>query len=104
MGTLREQEIVPGRMRTKTKAIALTFMAWAGLAVTAYAQDYDLATLNGRVMDPETMYDDVANVGIKDERIALITKDPITGRETIDATGLVVAPGFIDTHFHHHQR
>lgn len=56
--------------------------------------------LNGRVMDPETIFDDIANVGIKDGKIAAITKETISGKETIDATGLVVAPGFIDTHFH----
>ena len=66
----------------------------------ALAQQYDLVITNGRVMDPETMYDDVANVGVKSGRIAVITKNTITGTETIDATGLVVAPGFIDTHFH----
>ena len=67
---------------------------------TAVAQDYDLVINGGRVMDPETMYDDIANVGIKDGRIVVITKKTITGKETIDAKGLVVAPGFIDTHFH----
>ena len=67
---------------------------------TAGAQDYDLVIKNGRVMDPETMFDGVANVGIKDGRIAVITKKDIEGKETIDARGLVVAPGFIDTHFH----
>jgi len=51
-------------------------------------------------MDPETMFDDVANVGVKDGRIVAITRKAITGAETIDATGLVVAPGFIDTHYH----
>ena len=66
----------------------------------AFAQDYDLVINNGRVMDPETMYDTVANVGIKDGRIATITKKTISGRETINVKGLVVAPGFIDTHYH----
>ena len=72
----------------------------ATVAATAQAQSYDLVINGGRVMDPETMYDDIANVGVKDGRIALITKDRIKGKETINAKGLVVAPGFIDTHFH----
>lgn len=71
------------------------------LALPAMAADYDLVILNGRVMDPETMYDAVSNVGIKDGRIAVITREEITGKETIDAEGLVVAPGFIDCHFHY---
>lgn len=66
----------------------------------AIADDYDLVINNGRVMDPETNYDAVANVGIKDGKIAVITKDKITGKEAIDAEGLVVAPGFIDGHQH----
>jgi len=69
-------------------------------ALPAVAADYDLVIRNGRVMDPETMYDAVANVGIKDGRIAVITKKQIRGEETIDATGHVVAPGFIDIHAH----
>jgi len=70
------------------------------LALTTMAQDYDLVILNGRVMDPETMLDATLNVGVKDGMIAVITKEKITGKETINANGLVVAPGFIDTHFH----
>jgi cytosine/adenosine deaminase-related metal-dependent hydrolase len=66
----------------------------------AAAEIYDLVIHNGRVMDPETTFDSVSNVGIKAGRIAVITKDKIMGKEVIDATGLVVAPGFIDTHFH----
>ena len=66
----------------------------------APAADYDLVINNGRVMDPETKYDAVANVGVKDGRIAVITEKKIKGKETIDAKGLVVAPGFIDGHQH----
>ena len=71
------------------------------LPTVVIAQDYDIVINSGRVMDPETKYDAVANVGIKDGKIAAITKSPITGKETIDAKGLVVAPGFIDAHWHY---
>ena len=70
------------------------------MAMPALAVDYDLVINNGRVMDPETLFDGVANVGIKDGRIAEISKTPLKGAKTIDATGHIVAPGFIDTHFH----
>ena len=62
--------------------------------------EFDVVILNGRVMDPETNFDGIRNVGILDGRIALITEKDISGKETIDATDQVVAPGFIDTHFH----
>lgn len=67
---------------------------------SAFAQDYDIAILNGRVMDPETNFDGVRNVGVKDGKIVAITEDAITGKETIDAKGHVVAPGFIEGHQH----
>ena len=86
-------------MRELVKMLSLLALALA-LAAPAMAADYDLVINNGRVIDPETKYDAVANVGIKDGKIAVITKDKISGKETIDAKGLVVAPGFIDTHFH----
>lgn len=54
---------------------------------------YDLVINGGRVMDPETMYDDIANVGIENGRIVAITKAAISGKETIDASGHVVADG-----------
>lgn len=66
----------------------------------SYAQTYDLVILNGRVMDPESMLDATLNVGIEDGRIAVITPKDIEGRVTINAEGHVVAPGFIDLHFH----
>ena len=84
----------------KTHLTILILASCIALASKAVAQEYDIVINNGRVMDPETMYDDVANVGIQDGRIAVITKDDISGKEVLDATGLVVAPGFIDGHQH----
>ena len=70
------------------------------LALPAMAADYDLVIKNGRVMDPETGYDAIANVGINHGFITKITTDKIEGTRTIDAKGHVVAPGFIDYHSH----
>ena len=61
---------------------------------------YDRVILGGRVMDPASNLDAVRNIGLLGGRIAAITADPIRGRDTIDARGLVVAPGFIDLHAH----
>src|SRR5216117_344493 len=61
---------------------------------------YDRVILGGHVMDPASNLDAVRNVGLSGGRIAVITTLAIQGRDTIDARGLVVAPGFIDIHAH----
>src|SRR4030095_3587944 len=62
--------------------------------------EYDIVLMGGRVIDPETKLDAVKNVGIIHNRIAEISSEPLIGKETINVTGLVVAPGFIDLHVH----
>src|SRR5262249_41511332 len=57
---------------------------------------YDLVIRNGRVMDPESGRDGIANVGVRGDKIAVIPPRALRGRRELDATGLVVAPGFID--------
>lgn len=56
----------------------------------------ELVILHGRVLDPESGFDGRANVGVSQGVIRSISRGPITGKDTIDATGLIVAPGFID--------
>ncbi len=65
------------------------------------ARDYGLVIANGRVMDPETGFDKIANVGITDGTIVKISAKELAGKRTVDATGHVVAPGFIDGHVHY---
>ena len=75
--------------RSKLQLIATTLVALSGLSAIApavYAQDYDVVILDGRVMDPETLYDGVANVGITDGRIAIIADNN---------AGIDFAPGFM---------
>lgn len=87
-------------MRTLTFLPTISFTIVLLSFSSSSAQDYDLVVLNGPVIDPETMLDDVLNVGVKDGRITAITKEAIAGKETIDAAAHVVAPGFVDTHNH----
>src|SRR3989442_1304241 len=61
---------------------------------------YDRVILGGHVMDPASHLDAFRNIGLSGGRIAVITTRAISGRDTVDARGLVVAPGFIDLHAH----
>ncbi|MDR0908195.1 MAG: amidohydrolase family protein [Spirochaetaceae bacterium] len=61
---------------------------------------YDVVISGARVMDPETNLDAVLNVGISGGTITRITADTLEGRQTIDGTGSVLSPGFIDIHTH----
>lgn len=71
-----------------------------GMAWSAASASYDVVIRGGRVLDPETGLDATMNVGITKGRIARISAEPLTGARTVDAKGLVVAPGFIDLHQH----
>src|SRR3954451_21574741 len=70
------------------------------LCTVGYAQTYDLVIRGGRVIDPESKLDAVRNIGITGGKVRAVSAASLTGRSTIDAKGLVVAPGFIDLHAH----
>jgi dihydroorotase len=56
---------------------------------------------NGRVIDPASGHDSIADVWIEDGVIRGMGTNLLpAGAEVFDATGLIVAPGFIDMHVH----
>ena len=64
-------------------------------------EKYDLVIRNGRIVDGTGNPWFYADVAIRDDRIVTIGQlDNTEGENTIDADGLVVAPGFIDMHSH----
>ena len=59
--------------------------------------NFDIAISGGRIIDPDSGLDSITNIGIKKGIIAEISNATLDAEETIDATGKVVSPGFIDT-------
>src|SRR5712692_2137204 len=88
-------------LRTGLLCGAIVIFSAAVMRMVASAADeYDIVIANGRVIDPETNLDAVRNLGISAGKVRAVSQTPLKGRKTIDATGLVVAPGFIDLHEH----
>ena len=79
---------------------ALLFSAPSPAQSTPAPATYDIVLSNGRVIDPETKLDAIRNIGINDGKIAAVSTAPLKGNTVIDATGLIVSPGFIDWHSH----
>lgn len=95
-------------------AAALGACAGGGVGVAPGAADdagrYDVVIANGTVIDGTGAPRFAADVAIRDGAIARVVRrtgeaaagaaDPLQADRVIDATGLVVAPGFIDLHAH----
>jgi dihydroorotase len=60
----------------------------------------DIVFTNARVIDPQTGLDAIRNIGIAGATIVEVSTRRLSGKQMIDATGLVAAPGFIDLHSH----
>jgi len=82
-------------------------MKWLALSLlvpfSAFSQkdSCDILIRNGKIIDGTGNSWYYGNVAVKDGKILRIGRDvQLSARKTIDATGLIVAPGFIDVHTH----
>jgi len=92
---------MPRRCLLATVILSLVATAlFTGASPTSAQETYDVVLVGGTVMDPESGLNAVRNVGIRGDRIVIVTEEPLVGTETIDVSGLIVAPGFIDMHAH----
>ena len=71
------------------------------MPMVSVGQTYDVLIRNGKIIDGTGNGWYYADIAIKNGRIVSIGKIPNTdAKKTIDAKGLIVAPGFIDVHGH----
>lgn len=82
--------------------VALTMaFSWQS-NMRAQAGHYDLVLKGGHVIDPANRLDAVMDVAVSGERIAAVDKSIPASQagKVVDVTGLYVAPGLVDIHFH----
>jgi N-acyl-D-amino-acid deacylase len=87
------------------RTVAIVSLLLAGAAAPAVAQqaEYDVLIKGGDVIDGTGLQRYRADVALKGDRIAIVSRAPIAAsraRRVVDATGKVVSPGFIDMHAH----
>ena len=86
---------------TWSQGLLALALAPCGLAACGGPDEaHDVVIADGTVIDPESGFFEVANVGVRDGVVVTISSDRLVGERVIDASGLVVSPGFVDLHEH----
>ena len=62
---------------------------------------YDLKITGGTIIDGTGAPRYVGDVGISDGKVVALGSAPAEAAQTIDATGRIVCPGFVDIHTHY---
>src|SRR5215216_1328975 len=86
--------MAPGASRAVAGLAGAKFSRWGNDGMSG------LVISGGRVVDPASGMDAIGDVAVVDGRIAAVGTGLGGAERVIDATGLVVAPGFIDLHAH----
>jgi N-acyl-D-amino-acid deacylase len=98
--TIREDTIRNKESRLE-KFLRILVLAACLLPVLAHAQQYDLILRDGTMVDGSGSPPIRADLGIKGDRIAFVgSRAGKKAKRVIDATGLIVTPGFLDPHTH----
>jgi N-acyl-D-amino-acid deacylase len=84
----------------KTNLTASTALLICAIGLTTFAESFDLVIRHGRIIDGIGNPARRADVAVKEGRIVAIGKITGDAKAEINATGLLVAPGFIDVHTH----
>jgi len=82
------------------RLVLVVFALLCACVASFGADSYDVILRGGRVVDGSGNPAILADVGVKDGRIAAIGRIEGTAPTVIDASGMVIAPGFIDVHTH----
>jgi N-acyl-D-aspartate/D-glutamate deacylase len=91
-------------IKCHSKIVRVSVSAWALALALSYGMvaqaEYDLVLKGGRVIDPESGLNAIRDVAIRGDMIVEISELSLQGKETIDVSGKIVSPGFIDIHTH----
>ena len=88
-------------MLTMRRPIAIAFLIGALTTLSAQSPPFELLVRGGRIIDGTGAAARRGDIGIRDGQVAGIGDlSGAPAKDTIDATGLVVAPGFVDVHTH----
>lgn len=98
VASIAEQGTTAGNLLKKGVILLLLLQ---GVLFSFPQQRFDILLHNGKIIDGTGNSWYYGSVGIKDGKIAAIGREVEgTAGTTIDATGLIIAPGFIDVHTH----